>query len=264
MIVCLFLSSCKGKISSIKYEEIVNEYNEEIKVLGKLEDDKDFEIENLTKKYEDQIQLLSDEKMTLVRELSSKLALIEERELAINQLEDEKYDLESSQIYKEDTKSIYFDNGYHVVLNIKYDFNHEIINIIGYIQEDKSEWSLKWEASMAQCDRHSFGIVSDDYILYIVIEEDLYAIDITNGTTVWIVEETGSMEGAPLINNGIIYYTDFFGASVTAISLSGNVIWESHPENCIGVYDIWIANDIIYLNSDEGVFTLDMNGQELD
>lgn len=140
-------------------------------------------------------------------------------------------------------------------------------------KQGEKQWEKVWKnIPMAQLEPASPYVISDDEVIYIVVEGKLYALDKYSGKEKWKNKiSVGSCAHAPVIHSdGTIYCTGFHGPFVTAVNPDGTVKWSRNYKDIYWPHKTILDDNHIYVYFSGGVdienayVVLDKDGNVVD
>ncbi len=142
-----------------------------------------------------------------------------------------------------------------------------IINMEKYNSMDFITWHKVWNhIPVGTLSTHSYPTIKDR-VIYIVVNQTLYAIDFDTGETLWQAENVGASatDQPPLIDeNGTIYLSGQFQPNLTAIQ-DGQILWQVSSDDLYGIQKLELKENQLIVHLDyETVFTYDKSGNRID
>lgn len=234
------------------------------------------DIERLKQLYEDDIKALS---LSKEKEINSLNDRIKELELEIEgvlvdykKMKKEK-DSFKKVIDEENAKSDFDDNDIYLEDKIirlyseGEDYLEDGIICTLEVLDSKENmlWHRQWEGlQVTELATYSPVAVASNRI-YIVIGQELNAIDINTGEIRWDSIMVGSSGNAPVVDvDGCIYTTGQYVPYLTAVSSDGNIKWQIESEDMYGIYDLSLCNEYLAVKQNAEIILFDKDGNKIE
>ena len=134
----------------------------------------------------------------------------------------------------------------------------------GYDQVGAIAWVKVWE-EIHVSDLACFSpLTVTGKAVYVVVDGDLYGLDLYTGKTIMAVKNVGQSFAAPLVYaNGDVVVIGQYQPHITYIDKVGNVLWQKTEEDYAGTWDIEFNGAVIEIMCDHGKVAFDRQGNVL-
>ena len=144
-------------------------------------------------------------------------------------------------------------NGYTVTARRTFEEGQEIMHISCVNPSLNISWTANTSpiepGQMASTNAFMGGTAESPQIMLHVVQRGLYALDISDGHSLWILPTStanlGSCSCAAVAEDGTMYLGGFLGPDPVAVDASGNVLWHSSVgrDDVYWLYDIQLEED---------------------